>query len=122
MDSKTERFFTWVWRINGVLVLLAVTLCLVAFGAIAFNLGIFESRDRPETKLTEVAGADLTTEDLKLGSFRSLKGTDFLFAQLAPPSKYVGSGSSGAMGTARNLLFFDTNSKTAHWLFPQYGQ
>lgn len=118
MTSKSERFFTWVWRINGLIVLTVASLGLFAFGAFAFNVGVFANRDRPETQLTDVAGADLVAEDLKLGSFKPLRGTDFIFAQLALPSKYVGSGSSGAVGTARNLLFFDTKSKTANWLFP----
>ncbi|MCH7854788.1 MAG: hypothetical protein IIB76_10700 [Proteobacteria bacterium] len=118
MDSKTERFFSWVWRINGLLVFLAVTLFLISFGVFAFNSGIFAGLDRPETPLTDVAGVDLAAEDLKLDRFKPLTGTAFLFAKLAAPAKYVGSGTSGATGMARNLLFFDTGSKTAHWLLP----
>lgn len=118
MNSKTERFFSWVWRINGLLVFLAVTLSLIAIGVSAFNSGVFASRDRPEMQLTDVAGADLAAEDLKLDRFRPLNGTAFLFAKLAPPAKYIGLGTSGATGIARNLLFFDTGSKTAHWLLP----
>jgi hypothetical protein len=122
MPERADRFFTWVWRING-LVLLALGLAgVVGATALAFNMALFWSRDRPDQQLTQVAGADLNTEDLRLADFRPIAGTQFLYAALAPPSEYIGSGSSGGLGLARNLLFFDMNSRKAHWLFPDNDQ
>lgn len=117
MNSKSERFFSWVWRINGLIVLVVASLALVGLGVLSFGIGIFTSRDAPQTQVTDVAGANLVAEDLKFGGFRVIQGTDFLYAELATPSRYIGSGSSDGFGTARNLLFFDTKSKKAHWLF-----
>jgi hypothetical protein len=122
MPERADRFFTWVWRING-LVLLALGIAgLVGAMALAFNVALFWSRDRPDQQVTQVAGADLNAENLRLADFRTIAGTQFLYAVLAPPSEYIGSGSSGGLGLARNLLFFDMNSKKAHWLFPNNDQ
>ena len=122
MPAEQHRFFAWVWRINGLLFFAAMVATLVAMGAVAFDVGLFASRDQPETELRDVAGADLVAEDLKLGSFRAVPGTDFLVASLAPPTEYGGSGSFGALGQERNLLFFNVHSKKAHWLLPSNHQ
>jgi hypothetical protein len=119
MTTKTERFFTWVWRVNGLLVLIAAVLCLIGLVAI-LESEIFGRGGSPRNQLTDVAGADLVAEDLRLGGFRSIDGTDYIYATLAPPSRYGGSGSS--RGNARNWLFFNTESRNAHWLFPDTSQ
>ncbi len=117
MATKTEQFFAWVWRANALILLAIAFAAIIAMGVIAYDIGIFANRDRPNAQVVEIAGTDLVTEELKLGSFSVIAGTDFLYAELAAPSKYIGSVSSGGLGTARNLLFFDTKSKKAHWLY-----
>jgi len=118
MNERPERFFTWVWRVNGLLLLVIGLVGVVGAVALVFNTALFWSRDRPAQRLTEVAGANLSEQNLPLGMFRSIAGSPFLYARLAPPSEYVGSGSSGGLGAAHNLLFFDTGTKKAHWLLP----
>ena len=122
MNERSDRFFAWVWRINGLLLLALGLVAVVGAVALIFNIALFWSRDRPEQRLTQVAGANLTAQDLRLGDFRRIAGTQFLYARLAPPSEYIGSGSSGGLGTAHNLLFFDTVTKKAHWLLPDNDQ
>lgn len=120
--ERSERFFAWVWRLNGLLLLLLALVGLAGAAVLVANIGIFSTRDRPEQNLTEVAGADLREGDLRLADFYPIEGTPLLYAQLGPPSEYVGSGSSGGPGTANNLLFFDTETRSAHWLLPGNGQ
>ena len=117
MTTKTERFFLWVWRVNALILLVLAVAALIGSGALAYNVGIFAGRERAAEQVTRIGGTDLVGEELKLGSFHVIPGTDFLYAELAAPSRYIGSGSSDGLGTARNLLFFDTKTKTAHWLF-----
>jgi hypothetical protein len=120
--DRSDRFFTWVWRVNGLVLLALGVVGLAGTIALIFNVGLFWSRDRPEQQLTQVAGADLGAKDLRLADFRPIAGTQFLYAALAPPSEYIGSGSSGGFGLAHNLLFFDMNSKKTHWLLPDNDQ
>lgn len=118
MSDRRDAFFAWVWRLNGLLLLALAGAGIVAGLALVINLAIFSSRDRPNEQLTNIAGADLAAQDLRLGGFRSIAGTQLLYAPLASPSEYVGSSSSGGLGAAHNLLFFDTTTKKAHWLLP----
>ena len=107
MTTKTERFFVWVWRINALVLLPIAILALIGVGMISHDMGIF----------SKVAGADLVAAKPRLGSFGVIAGTDYVYAELAVPSRDIRSGSSDDLGTARNLLFFHTKSKKAHWLF-----
>jgi hypothetical protein len=116
--SQSDRFFAWVWRVNALLLLGLGMAGFVGAVVLIFNIGISLSRERPDRQLTQVAGADLTARDLRLADFRTIAGTSFLYAPLAPPSEYIGSSSSGGLGFAHNLLFFDTSTKKAHWLLP----
>ena len=116
MGSRSDNFFSWVWKVNGLLVL---GLCLAALATIitlTFNIELFRTRDRPEQKVIQVAGADIRADDLELGEFREVKGTSLLYATLAAKEEHISSGSSYGRGDARNLLFFDTVSKKTHWL------
>lgn len=122
VDDRSERFFAWVWRLNGLLILALALIGTVGALAIAFNVSVFATREHPEDQLSEVAGTDLSAQDLRIGDFRSIAGSQFLYAPLASPSDYIGSGSSGGLGQAHNLLFFDTATKTAHWLLPNNDQ
>ncbi len=116
VSDRKDTFFATVWRLNGLLVLALAGAGIIAVVAVAMNLAIFSSRERPHEQLTNIAGADIAAQDLRLGGFRAIAGTQLLYAPLASPSRYVGSGSSGGLGAARNLLFFDTTTKKAHWL------
>jgi hypothetical protein len=87
-----------------------------------FNVGLFSARNAAEKDVTKVAGADLSAENLRFGSFNRVRGTGFLYATLASPSDYIGSGSSDGLGQPRNLLYFDTATRAAHWLLPNNMQ
>jgi hypothetical protein len=116
MDDRTSRFFKWVWRIDGLL-LMACALGALAIIGLVLGLEVFGPQRVPDA-LTEVAGQALEKSDLRLSGFQPISGTSFLYAPLEVRGEYgLRSGSSGyGYGEPRNLLFFDALSKRAHWL------
>jgi len=116
MTDKTEKFFTWVWRINGVIVLIAVVTCLVGLAILIADIGGFGRNEANRDELADVAGANLGDEDLELGGFRRIGESNYMYATLAARSGFSGSGSG--RGNAHNWLFFNVDSRKAHWLFP----
>lgn len=122
MNDRWKRLFEWVWRLNGLLLLGGLLACLAGALVLLANFARFAVREDPEERLTQVAGADLSAQNLRLADFREIAGTGLLYAQLAAPSEYLRSGSGDGFGAARNLLFFDTATQRAHWLLPDNEQ
>lgn len=116
MENRTEKIFKWIWRANGIALLVLSIGGLFALVFLVANIGIFASRERPENKITEIAGTSIDYKTLRFGDFREIKGTPYLYAPLGTQSEYIGSGSSEGVTNARNLLFFDTTTQKAHWL------
>ena len=116
MENRTEKTFKWIWRANGIALLILSLGGLIALVSLVVNIGVFASRERPEKKITEIAGTSIDYNTLRFGDFREIKGTPLLYAPLGTKSEYIGSGSSVGVANARNLLFFDTTTQKAHWL------
>lgn len=117
MSDRATKFFTWIWRINS-LILFGLGVVGVVLAVVAIlEVARFRFRERPQERITRVADRDLAASKLRLGSFEAIPGTKHLYAALFAPSEYGSSMSSGSgRGAAHNLLFFNTATKTAHWL------
>ena len=118
MVNRTETFFTWIWRINGLLLLAAIL--TVGFFVIS---GSRSHAERHPAKI-EVAGTQVKTEDLQLGRFEAVSGTSLLYAKL-DSSRYGGGGSFGSGGGeygSRNVLFFDPAGNKSRWLIAGNNQ
>ncbi len=113
MGKRLDHFFVWVWRVVG-LGILGLGLLFVLTIAGAFR------HERPQQRLTQVAGTDLNAQKLRLSNFMAIPGTKALYANLAPEQAKTISYSSG--NDARNVLFFNTEEKKAHWLLPSNNQ
>jgi hypothetical protein len=122
VNDRWKPFFEWVWRLNGVLLLAGLVVCLAGALVLIASFARFAVREDAEEQLTQVAGADLAAQGLRLADFHEIAGTRLLYAQLAAPSEYIASGSGDGFGAARNLLFFDTATQKAHWLLPDNEQ
>lgn len=116
MESKADRVFKWIWRLNGIILLILGIGSAIILGIVVADIGILSSRERPEQHIKEVAGTSVDYKTLRFADFEEVKGTSFLVASIGNKSKYIGSGSSSGVATARNLLFFNIDSLKAHWL------
>jgi hypothetical protein len=124
LSDRSERFFVWVWRVNGLIVLVAAVAIVALVAALSMPGALWDAPDGPEQQLVNVAGADLRADKLHLTQFRDVPGTRFLYASLADQIDWEDYGSirSGPPPSSRNVLFFDTDTKAVHWLFPTHDQ
>jgi hypothetical protein len=118
-----DGFFQWVWRITGLLLLV-----LVLYGVGSLVVTSRSTRNHPQAPIGEATlgradRPDQQEAELKLGGFQELLGTSVLYAQLGSEGSSVGSLSSSYTPTnLRNVLFFDTASRQAHWLLDDNTQ
>ena len=122
MSDRWARVFDWIWRVNGLILLVLGALALAGALMLVTEMAGFASRDRPEEHLTQVAGTDLSTGDLRLDDFDEVTGTRYLHAELSARQEHIASGGSRDVGFAHNILFFDTRTKQAHWLLAENDQ
>jgi hypothetical protein len=122
MSERSERFFAWVWRLNGLAFLGVALVGLIAAVGVAINLALYSEPDRPESRLVQVAGTDLGDKNLRLTGFTPIAGGSLLYATLAEQDDSMSSNFSKGYRTSRNVLFFDTQTKRAHWLLAKHDQ
>jgi len=114
----STRFFRTVWRINGVLILLA----FLAVG-VGMLLAVAGSVGHHPSGAPEVASATGDeVERLVLGGVQPVEGTPYVVLplQASAESGDSFSGGSGDHAETRNLLFYDTASGRARWFRPDH--
>jgi hypothetical protein len=115
-----DKFFRWVWRINGLLLLPVSLLALLGVGAIAGGeLGMFRGRGdgRGALRTTADGAQDPDAKRLRLGEFQRVQGTSVLWAPLHSDADWrFGPGSSYEPRETHNFLFYDAQGRDGRWL------
>jgi hypothetical protein len=131
MDEN--RFFKFVWRFNGIIIMVVLVLAL---GAVCFNMGkeLFSARSPQVIK--NVAEDPLGQEKWRLGYPQQIEGTNYIYIPLVSELEYAkphetsfskGLHSYGGSGDiysspTKNILFVNTVSNQMKWLFPTNNQ
>ena len=114
---RPNQFFRTVWRLNGVLILLALLLAAGAavvglVASLVFRVGD-SSTDAPAAAVEGKAR-------LEFGTMEEVSGTPYVILPLV--RREAGKGfSSGDTSETRNLLFYDTSTGATRWLRPGHG-
>ena len=126
MDEN--RFFKFVWRLNGIAIML---LLLFALYSVGHEL-IRQMRQRPSAPavITNVAQDKTGEEKWSLGYPREIEGTDYIYVPLGSQIKKIPASGSGGIGvvrnsdtaTTRNLLFVNGQTREMRWLFKGNNQ
>ncbi len=115
---RTSRLFRTIWRLNGVLILLA----FVLVGGVALVAATSSAVwSRHGNRAAPAAVMPVTGEKLFFGSIENIDGSSFVLLPLEARRAGVklSSGSSHVNET-RNLLFYDASTGSAHWLRPDH--
>lgn len=126
-----DKFFSWVWRINGLLIL-CVSLLIV--GRIGFDLlETHAKQNQPsEPTVTNIAADPDGIEKWVLGVPRKISGSDFEYVRLESENTSIepvdntlnmfGSDEKYISKEAKNILFLNRKEETAKWLFEDIHQ
>ena len=120
---KAARIFRYVWRANGVIILLAGLWVLMLLATLSFEL----TRLHPDSSDAGVIVAEephAEEEKGELGRFHAIEDTTWFMAPLTFGEEPVYScfGKMGSESSVRNYLFVDSNDLLSRWLFPDNKQ
>ena len=130
MDN--HPFFLWIWRINGV-VIAAGTMLLLAMLSVLFLQDILRNtHDSDDNIIVNVADDPKGKEKWELGNAIKIVGGHYVTVPLISENRGVDSErglrfSDSSYGKyysqpAKNLLFIDTRTNQAQWLFSNNEQ
>jgi len=125
---KSEKFFKWVWNING-LMLLGAALLLFVFLSYQFAQESFREEHKTSQTLN-LAEDSKGDKKWSLGYPEQITGSPYYYLQLESQntevkevSKVYGLYDSGYRNTrAKNILFIDSISNESTWLFKSVRQ
>lgn len=128
---EENRYFRFVWRVNGVAIMLLLVFIMVIGG---YNL-ITEMmpKDGPVV-ITNIADDPMGDEKWSLGKPEKIDGTQFVYMPLVSEKKNISipvpasskkalhSYGGGYFAPSRNLLFANKKTREIKWLFKNNGQ
>lgn len=118
---KYRRIFTYIWRVNGVIILmtglLGAGLLTIAAGLMFVDL----IRPRRIQNVVNIGREEVKKVETSLGSFDPISGVQVLRSPLYLEQDYShGSASrSKQAGSIQNYLFYDLLTRTSYWLRPE---
>lgn len=115
--SKTDKFFQTIWRFNGAVILLVITIGVIAIvGSLAVGLYDAVTSSNKEVPAPNVAPVAEGKPELRLGRFERITGTSVIKASLGERGGSYNLKSE--YGGQHNLLFVETQSGKSWWLLP----
>lgn len=118
-----NKFDRILWRINGILFLLALAfgIVLCAWGASSAFMG--SPRERNDAAIVNEAQGTHEKEFLHLGNASRIKGTSLLRTPLYSDTSFRGYSSfKGGENSVRNYLFVDHSDLSSWWLFDGFDR
>lgn len=115
MDEN--RFFRFVWRFNGIILMVAGMLGIIVLliGGYSFLRTI--TRDRGTRDIVNVQGDAPVEEKWQLGYMSPIDSEPWVMIPLYSDQKYDQSYYSKSTSSARNYLFINSRTNKKHWLF-----
>jgi len=115
MDEN--RFFKFVWRFNGIVLMVAAVL-VIGVLSIAGGYNIFRdsTREKEVRNIVNVTDETDSDEKWKLGYLKDVVGTPYLMIPLHSDQSYAHSYYSKSSYSTRNYLFINSDTNHKRWL------
>jgi hypothetical protein len=113
--NRVERS---IWRFNGIVIAAAGVMAIIVMVFVSYKIAREVFGRRSVSSVVNVVQERTHRESLSLSRFSRIQGSSLVAAQLEAEQEFQSSYYSKAGSSSRNYLFFDTSSKTSHWLLP----
>lgn len=116
-----NRFDHILWRINGVLILIAAISGVSLCGFVVVQMLPGSSHERKNAAVVNVDQGTHEKEYLRLGSASNMKGASVVRMPLYSDTDYGSFSSRSSGGNTRNYLFIDYTDMSSRWLLEGFS-
>ena len=123
---ETNKFFKFLWRANAIFIFVAAmgAIIVVLLMGVLLLSELFHE-DTPPPAIETVDGASNKDETFRIRlpyNFETVE--NFTYFDVKSKSRQVGYDkfSSGSSSQRRNIVVYDSDSKTSHWVFENLNQ
>lgn len=113
---ENSQFFKQVWRINGVIIMVAGLLAIGVLMFAAYQIFKETIRERGVSGIVNIEASGEVKEKWQLGYLSSIQGTSFVMIPLSSDQQYSQSYYDKSALSIRNYLFINKQENQQHWL------
>ena len=115
---EDNKFFRYVWRVNGLILLVAGLLAIGLLGFAGYEIHSNEKHDRNTRNPVNVQDGEEAGKDWYLGDMSDVQGTPYVMVTLISDQSVSRSNYSRSKSSARNYLFINSKNNHQQWLLP----
>lgn len=115
-DMENSQFFKQVWRINGIIIMVAGLLAIGVLVFAAYQIFKETVRERGVNGIVNIEASTEVKEKWQLGYLSSIQGTPFVMIPLSSDQQYSQSYYDKSASSIRNYLFINKQKNQQHWL------
>ena len=113
---EESKFFKYVWRINGLILLVAGILAIGVLAFVGYKIYLETTRERGTRNIVNIQKESEMEEEWRLGYMSEIQGTPYVMVPLNSDQSYDQSYYSKSTSSARNYLFIKSTNNEQHWL------
>ncbi len=114
---ENNRFFTLVWRFNGLVISITGVLAIGVLAFVSYKLILEITRERNIVNNINISPSNETETTWQLGYPSTVEGTPYVIVPLTSDQYSSHSYYSKSSSSARNYLFINTEDNIKQWLF-----
>ena len=121
---ETNKFFKFLWRANAILIFFAaIGAIILLFTAVSYVISDLFHEDTPPPAIETVDSVLAKDETIRIRLKTRFEAVDnFTYFDLKSGEDNYGKFSSGSSSQRRNIVVYDSDSKTSHWVFENLNQ
>ena len=121
---ETNKFFKFLWRANAILIFFAaIGAIILLFTAVSYVISDLFHEDTPPPAIETVDSVFAKDETIRIRLKTRFEAVDnFTYFDLKSGEDNYGKFSSGSSSQRRNIVVYDSDSKTSHWVFENLNQ
>ena len=114
---EENKFFRFVWRFNGLILMIAGMLSIIVLAFAGYGIIRDVTRERNTHNTVNVQDENDIKEKWQLGYMSNIQGSPYVMIPLNSEQSYAQSYSSKSSSSTRNYLFINSLNNEKHWLF-----